>query len=159
MPWQQTSAETGRGELRARVIDLWSSTLRWDVQSAGSQPRYRRKIFTHASCEGCDAGRNSERSLRGECSSDRKGHGTEKRQSSLGLYQARSGTCTVESPRIVMDVVWQRREARCRDMPRAHQSGYGVRRRGPARGATRQQHRPQELGQFRRARHRLQGLR
>ena len=44
--WQQTSAEIGGGELRARVSDLWS-TLRWDVQLAGSQPRDRRKIFTH----------------------------------------------------------------------------------------------------------------
>ena len=48
VPWQQTSAETAGGELRARVSDLWSSTLRWDVQLAGSQPRDRRKIFTHA---------------------------------------------------------------------------------------------------------------
>ena len=49
MPWQQTSAEIagGGGELRARVSDNWSSTLRWDVQFAGSQPRDRRKIFTH----------------------------------------------------------------------------------------------------------------
>ena len=47
VPWQQTSAEIGGGELRARVSDLWSSTLRWDVQLAGSQPRDRRKIFTH----------------------------------------------------------------------------------------------------------------
>ena len=47
VPSQQTSAEIGGGELRARVGDLWSSTLRWDVQSAGSQIRDRRKIFTH----------------------------------------------------------------------------------------------------------------
>ena len=47
VPWQQTSAETAGGELRARVSDLWSSNLRWDVQLAGSQPRDRRKIFTH----------------------------------------------------------------------------------------------------------------
>ena len=39
VPWQQTSAETARGELRARKTDLWSGTLRWDVQLAGSQPR------------------------------------------------------------------------------------------------------------------------
>ena len=31
VPWQQTSAETLGGELRARVSDLWRSTLRWDV--------------------------------------------------------------------------------------------------------------------------------
>ena len=44
---QQTSAETAGGEMKARVSDLWSSTFRWDVQIAGSQPRDRRKIFTH----------------------------------------------------------------------------------------------------------------
>ena len=91
VPWQQTSTETAGGELRARVSDLWSSTLRWVVQLAGSQPRDRRKIFTHTRAEGCDvAGRNSERSLCGDCSIDRKGHGTERRQSSLVPYQARS---------------------------------------------------------------------
>ena len=47
VPWQQTSAEICGGELRARASDLWSSTLRRDVQLAGSQPRDRRKIFTH----------------------------------------------------------------------------------------------------------------
>ena len=41
--------------------------------------RPKEDLHTHASCEGCDvAGRNSERSLRGECSSDLKGHGTKK---------------------------------------------------------------------------------
>ena len=44
---QQTSAETAGGELRARASDLWSSTLRLDVQLTGSQPRDRRKILTH----------------------------------------------------------------------------------------------------------------
>ena len=43
---QQTSAETVGGEMKTRVCDLWSSTLRWDVQLAGSQPRDRGKIFT-----------------------------------------------------------------------------------------------------------------
>ena len=46
VPWQETSAEIAEGERRARVSDLWSSTFRWDVQLAGSQPRDRRKIFT-----------------------------------------------------------------------------------------------------------------
>ena len=32
--------------MKTRVCDLWSSTLRWDVQLAGSQPRDRGKIFT-----------------------------------------------------------------------------------------------------------------
>ena len=44
---QQTSAETAGGQRKARVSDLWSSTFRLDVQLAGSQPRDRRKIFTH----------------------------------------------------------------------------------------------------------------
>ena len=30
------------------MSDLWSGTLRWDVQLGGSQARHRRKIFTHA---------------------------------------------------------------------------------------------------------------
>ena len=82
---QQTSANTAGGEMKARVSGLWSSTFRWDVQLAGSQPRERRKIFTPTlAVQDCDvAGRNSERSLPGECSSGRKGHGTERRQSSL----------------------------------------------------------------------------
>ena len=94
VPWQHTSAETAGGELRARVSDLWSSTpsvgcsIRWFAAQ-----RLKEDLHTHASGEGCVvAGRNSERSLRGECSSDRTGHGTERRQSSLVLYQARSGT-------------------------------------------------------------------
>ena len=41
VPWQQTSAETAGGEMKARVCDLWSSTFQWDVQLAGSQPRDR----------------------------------------------------------------------------------------------------------------------
>ena len=44
---QHTSAETAGGEMKTRVCDLWRSTFRWDVQLAGSQPRDRRKIFTH----------------------------------------------------------------------------------------------------------------
>ena len=84
--------ETAGGELRARVSDLWSSTVRWVLNLLVRSPETEGR-HTHASCEGCDvAGCNSERSLCGECSSDRNGHGTERRQSSVVLYQARSGT-------------------------------------------------------------------
>ena len=82
---QQTSAETAGGEMKARISDLWSSTFRWDVQLAGSQPRDRRKIFTHTRAVQYvtlqDATVNA--ACVAKCSSGRKGHGTERRQSSL----------------------------------------------------------------------------
>ena len=92
---QQTKAETAGGEMQARVSDFWSSKFRWDVQLAGSQPRDRRKMFTHTRDVKDVAVRNCERSQYGECSSDRKDHGTDRRQSLLALYQAGSGTLKV----------------------------------------------------------------
>ena len=44
---QQISAETAGSHLKARVSDLWSNTIRFDVQLARSQPKDRRKIFAH----------------------------------------------------------------------------------------------------------------
>ena len=101
-----------------------------------------------------------ERSFFGECSIDRDGRGAERGQSSLAPWYARSGTRKMWNLHGLrgVETSWQR-------VPRAHQSGYGVRRRGPAkktvrwRSESRQQHRPQELRQLRRARNRLQGLR
>ena len=88
------AAETAGGELRARVSDLWSGTLRWDVQLAGSQPRDRRKIFTHA--RAVKDVTLQDATVSAACvasgSIDWNGHGTERRQSSLVLYQARSRT-------------------------------------------------------------------
>ena len=86
----------------------------------------------------------------------------------LVLYQARSRTREVRilqrlrgmscgsAGRRGVKTSWQ-------GVPIAHRSGYDVRRRGPAkiarrRSDSRQQPRPQERRQLRRARHRLQGL-
>ena len=44
---RQAMVDEDMGQQRARANDLWSQTLRWDVQSAGSQPGDRRRTLTH----------------------------------------------------------------------------------------------------------------
>ena len=65
--------------------------------------------------------RNSERSLRGECSSDQIGHGTREDKSSLVLYQTRTKCGFLQ---IARNVVWNHRVSRllgkeCRERSRA----------------------------------------
>ena len=109
-----------------------------------------------------------EHGLCGECSNDRNSHGTERRQSSLVPYQARSGTRKMWVFRGLLGMPCgsvERRgvETSWQGVPRAHQSGHDVRRakRDCMRRSSdsRQQHRPQERRWLRRARHRLQGVR
>ena len=113
--WQQTSAETARGELRARVSDLWSSTLRWDVQLAGSQPRDRRKIFTHT--RAVKDVTLQDATVNAACvASVRRSWNREKTKLVGVVSSERQNSRSVDPPKIVRDVVWQRREKRCRGL-------------------------------------------
>ena len=122
------------------MSDFWSSTLQLDVQLAGSQPRDRREIFTHT--RAVKDVTLQDPTVNAACVASvrvsRKGHGTERRQSSLVLCRARSGTRKVWIlQRLRRDVVWQRRETRCRDLMArsAKVAMIDVRPRGPANTA------------------------
>ena len=171
VPWQQVSTEIGGGELRARVSDLWSGTLRWDVQLAGSQPGDRRKIFTHTRAVKDVTLQDATVNAACGASVQVTGKVMEPREDKARWFCIRRDVelakcgfskdcegCRVEASG---DEVSRRHGEECRQRIRVammcddEASKDCVRRRNDSR----QQHRPQVLRQLRRARHRLQGSR